>query len=243
MTTRELRLFVLLVIVALVAFADLGWNFLAKLREASMDANRPTPQHARAAVDAIVPRIENDPSGFRRLFATARTPIERPIVTRYEDPKTRSLLEENLPSVTYTGYLALADGTYAVINGADYAVNDTVAETGERVVTITPEAVELFAPQTEARRTVIFTGELPAEFAQITQERSTTPTSDASKGSSRSSSASAVASASSELKADPLSDAWSRLSDAEVVPKIREEMLRSPAANRRMGKNAASLQP
>ncbi|BBF23116.1 hypothetical protein [Sutterella megalosphaeroides] len=248
MTTRELRLFALLIVVALVALADLGWNFLSKPREASMDPTRPTPAHAQAAVNAIVPRIENDPTGFRALFATARRPIERPIVTRYEDPKTRSTLEGNLPSVTYTGFLALPDGAHAVINGTGYAVGDTVAETGERVTAISPDAVELFAPQTEARRTVLFTDELPAAYTQGAAASSSQKTisagsglSSASSGSSGST-ASASQASSSELKAEPLSDAWSRLSDMGVVPKIREEALRSPAASReRIESTAAAL--
>lgn len=248
MTTRELRLFALLVVVALVALVDLGWNFLSKSREASADPHRPTPAHAQAAVNAIVPRIENDPSGFRALFATARRPIERPIVTRYEDPKTRSTLEGNLPAVAYTGFLALPDGAHAVINGTGYAVGDTVAETGERVTAISPDAVELFAPQTEARRTVLFTDELPAAYTQeaaassSSKTASTASSTSTSAGASKGSAASSPQASPSELKAEPLSDAWSRLSDMGVVPKIREEALRSPAASReRMESTAAAL--
>lgn len=234
MTTRELRLFALLIVVTLVALADLGWNFLSKSREASTDPHRPTPAHAQAAVDAIMPRIENDPSGFRALFATARRPIERPIVTRYEDPKTRSTLEGNQPAVAYTGYLALLDGAHAIINGTGYAVCDTVAETGERVTAISPDAVELFAPQTEARRTVLFTEELPAAYTQV----------GAPKGASGVSNASTAPASPTALKTEPLSKAWSRLSGMGVVPKIREEALRSPVASReRIESTAAALRP
>lgn len=259
MTTREQRLFALLVVVALFALGDLGWSFLKKSSNDAVSPNRPTPEHARAAVNAIVPRIENDPSGFRALVATARLPIQRPIVTRYEEPKTRATLEGNLPTLVYTGYLALPDGDHAVINGTGYAVGDTVEETGERVVAISAEAVELFAPQTEARRSVLFTEELPAAYAFPAAEPSTPaagfatpstslPDGGRSKTASSGSASGSTASTPSELREVPIARAWSRLSEAGVVPEIRKEVLNSPVShglesNRRFEKAATAVRP
>ncbi len=235
MTTRELRLFVLLLVVALLALVDLGWNFVVNSNAVSTDPNRPTPERAKAAVNAILPRIENDPSGFRALFATARLPIQRDIVTRYEDPASRATLEVKLPVVAYTGYLALADGDHAVINGTGYGLGDTVAETGERIAAISADAVELFTPQTNARRIVPFTEELPAAYA-VPRENSGSPRSPAA----------ARPSAPTELESEPLVQARTRPGELGVVPEIREDVLASPAAhalrsNRRFDKAAAAV--
>ncbi|MGN1209438.1 MAG: hypothetical protein ACI4SV_03970 [Duodenibacillus sp.] len=160
MTKREKRLACLLLLVALAAAADWGWNNFATFSSVK-ETGEPDKVLAEArSAQSRASQVLLHPE----ISLTAMRIMERTETPLLEDPLTidPALVARQgamaVPGLAYTGYIAVGSERFAVIGGREYAVGDEIEATDERVTAIDENAVRLEHRKNLTERTLQYSG-------------------------------------------------------------------------------------
>lgn len=152
MTKREKRLLFLIVVSLHVAAANFIYTHWIKPKLASFSAEVSLTQ-AQHTARAIVPEVLTIQRRHWLPLEIAHRSVRRDAFAWYEPEQPA---ETVLVPVIYTGFVTLGGQPTAILNGDPYQTGESVRETGERVVRVTPDVVTLYADTTDTTRELPF---------------------------------------------------------------------------------------
>ena len=155
MNSREKKLLGLVLIVFLVAVGDFLMSALNEFQNESMVASKAA--EANAAVAQMSSRTAALPlsaDGRRHLAAASRAGPGPPGAVPASQRFARN--GEQLPFISVDGFVHMGRTHLVILGGVEFAEGDVIPETGEVVVSIYNDAVQLELPGTDTRRRLTY---------------------------------------------------------------------------------------
>ncbi|MCI7118054.1 MAG: hypothetical protein ACLTS9_05620 [Sutterella wadsworthensis] len=156
MNSREKKLLGLVLIVFLVAVGDFLMSALNEFQNESMVASKAA--EANAAVAQMSSRTAALPlsADGRRRLAAASLPLESDPLEAVPASQRFARNGEQLPFISVDGFVHMGRTHLVILGGVEFAEGDVIPETGEVVVSIYNDAVQLELPGTDTRRRLTY---------------------------------------------------------------------------------------